>query len=274
MLAALSQLKERGGSRTSALEIAAAAVAADPDSGISIDHRRELGKMIPAHYKAKQEEAKVRAQKKKKSKKKTRAGREAVRAGGSGSSRIQHGRVVGVSMARAGTQRNRTSKKKQSTEQKEQIQNQDNAGKLFYDSSDDMPLKVLKVKRGDAKNNININGKQWLVFCSQMDPTSSSGEYKATDESGSEIKFQGEYALPRIEEVSLFSERVARVFGQLEVKRTKHNGVRRGVGSTRNEASLTRARELVESGVYAIDTAITSGDDTDSTDEYDGGDSE
>ena len=112
------------------------------------------------------------------------------------------------------------------------------------------------------------------MFCSQMDPTSSSGDHEATDESGSEIKFQGEYALPRIEEVSLFSERVARVFGQLEVKRTKHNGVRRGVGSTRNEASLTRARELVESGVYAIDTAITSGDDTDSTDEYDGGDSE
>ena len=49
------------------------------------------------------------------------------------------------------------------------------------------------------------------------------------------------------------------MFGQLEVNRTKTVGVRRTVKGKRNQASLDRARALVDEGTYPVDIDVTSG---------------
>ena len=126
-----------------------------------------------------------------------------------------------------------------------------------------MPLKVLKVRRGDAQSNENPRGRQMLVFCSQMRP--ETGEYEKLDKEGDELILQGKYVILRAQEAQMFGIQVARVFGQLEVKRTKKNGILRSVDSLRNQQSLQRARELVGKGTHLVSTLIS-----DSEGEYDG----
>ena len=90
-----------------------------------------------------------------------------------------------------------------------------------------------------------------------MDPTTS--QYESKDKGGDELVAQGAHVLPRVEEYQLYGSAVARVFGQLEVNRTKTVGVRRTVKGKRNQASLDRARALVDEGTYSVDIDVTSG---------------
>ena len=56
------------------------------------------------------------------------------------------------------------------------------------------------------------------------------------------------YVHPRVEEVEMFGEEVAKVFGRLEVVRTGMNGVARAVGKPRNSKAVRTAIAYVEAG--------------------------
>jgi hypothetical protein len=177
--------------------------------------------------------------------------------------------MVAAAVGAANDTRNRTTTKAQKQKQTANIYNQDWAGELFYQSDEDMPFKIRKIKHGDRSGNDNSKGRSINCFVSQQSSESIAAEFVPVAD-----HFSAGYVLGRAQEYRELGAQKAAAFGKLEVMRTSYSGLDRLLNSDRNKASLEAAgvdTTKVISGIWSCGGAADGADPGAGTADYDAG---